>query len=331
MIFLVVFLVTFAVLAAIGAFRELSSSDQLTARVDLIRSGRVAGGFDASSKPVDLPADDRTPAGHRSGGAAWFVGRLEQTLERQGRSRRLETRLRQAGIRLRAAEFFALRVLAGLAAGILAGLTTGGLGWFLLVSIGVFLLPDLLVERAILKRRRAFATQLPDAVTAIANSLRSGFSFLQAIDVAAGELSDPIAGELAQVLRETRVDIPVEDALANLYARVPLPEVQLAVTAILIQRQVGGNLAGLLEQVGDTVRTRFRIEREMRALTAQGRLSGWIIGLMPAVLGGVIFLINRDYVRILFTDVLGQAMLVSAGMLQVIGALVIRRMVRLEV
>lgn len=330
MSFVLVFLVTFAVVATIGAIREIGSPDPVAARAADIRSGRADGGFIGLPAPADPPADRRV-AGHLSGGAAWIIGRLEQAMGRQGRSRRLEARLRQAGMRLRAAEFYALRTAVGLAAGLLAGVAIGGLGWFLLVGIGAFLLPDLLVERAVQKRHRAFAVHLSDALTAIANSLRSGFSFLQAVDVAAGELPEPIASELAQVVKETQVDIPMEDALANLYARVPLPEVQLAVTAVLIQRQVGGNLAGLLDQVGETVRTRFRIEREMRALTAQGRLSGWIIGLMPAALGGLIFLINRDYVRMLFTDVLGQAMLVAAGVLQVIGVLVIRRMVRLEV
>lgn len=327
----VVFLVTFAVVAAIAALRESRLPAPVAARVTDIRSGRAAGTFVDPPTPVEPPAEGGTTGGHLSGGAARLLGRLDASLSRRGRSRRLEARLRQAGVRLRAAEFLALRTLAGFAAGILVATATGRVAWFLLAAGAGYLLPDLLVERAILKRRRAFAAQLPDALTAVGNSLRSGFSFLQAIDVTAAEMPEPIAGELAQVVRETQVDIPVEDALANLFARVPLPEVQLAVTAVLIQRQVGGNLAGLLEQVGETVRTRFRVEREMRALTAQGRLSGWIIGLMPAVLGGVIFLINRDYIRLLFTDVLGQAMLVAAGLLQVVGALVIRRMVRPEV
>lgn len=327
----IAFLATFATVAAIAALREIRRPEAVAARVADIRAGRT-GGTAVTFPAGPEPPADRRPAGDQlRGGAGWLVARLEAAMTRRGRSRRMEARLRQAGVRLRAGEYLALRTLAGLGAGLLAGLSSGRPGWFLVGAVAGHLLPDLLVERAILKRRRAFAVQFPDALTAVGNSLRSGFSFLQAIDVAAAELPEPIAGELAQVVRETQVDIPVEDALANLYSRVPLPEVQLAVTAVLIQRQVGGNLAALLEQVGETVRTRLRVEREMRALTAQGRLSGWIIGLMPAALGGVIFVINREYIGLLFTDVLGQAMLVAAAVLQAVGALVIRRMVRPEV
>lgn len=288
---------------------------------------------------LDQPRDRAANAedgvdGDESGGfravRGLFVGWLQRSLVRRGRHRVVEARLKQAGWRLRAAEYFSLRLGGGLFLGLAAGLVRGP-AWFLPVAAAGFLLPEVLVERAIKKRRRAFVIQLPDMLTTVSNSLRTGFSFLQAVEVAAEEMERPAAVELRQVVRETQVDIPLEDALANLYVRMPIPEVQLVVTAVIIQRQVGGNLAGLLDQVGETVRMRLSLERELSALTSQGRLSGWIVGLLPIGIGGLLFFVNPHYIGLLFTDILGQVLLAGAGTLEILGAFIIRRMVRMGV
>ncbi len=137
-------------------------------------------------------------------------------LTRAGRTRPVEARLRQAGLRLRAAEYLALRLLAGLVLGVAAAVAVGSPLPFPVAAAGDFFLPELIVEQRTRRRRRAFVEQLPDALGAVANSLRSGFSFLQALEMAAEELPEPGASELMQVVRETRVDIPLEAALANL-------------------------------------------------------------------------------------------------------------------
>lgn len=327
-----VFLVAFAGTLALALAAESRRARSVGVRIDEIRSAREPLRTAALLAPPPGGEAERAPraAGFKAA-ATLLLGGLQKVLVRRGRTRRVESRLRQAGIRLRAAEFLALRVLGGLVLGLAAALVSGGWWLFLAAGAAGFLLPDLYVERRLLQRRRDFVEQIPDALGAIGNSLRSGFSFLQAVEVAAQELPDPAAGELLQVVRETQVDIPVEDALANLYERMPLPEVQLVVTAVIIQRQVGGNLAGLLEQVGDTVRMRLHVERELRALTAQGRLSGWIVGLLPVGLGGIISLFNGGYLSPLFSDVLGQVLLAAVAVMQVIGMVVIRRLVRLEV
>lgn len=329
-----VFLVAFAVTLAAALLSESRRSRSVGVRIDEIRSAREplrTAALLAACPPGEGAAEGAPRAAGFRAAAALLLGGLQKALIRRGRTRRVESRLRQAGIRLRAAEFLALRLLGGLLAGLAAALFAGGFWPFLAAGAAGFFLPDFYVERRLLRRRRDFVEQIPDALGAIGNSLRSGFSFLQAVEVAAQELPDPAAGEFLQVVRETQVDIPVEDALANLYERMPLPEVQLVVTAVIIQRQVGGNLAGLLEQVGDTVRMRLHVERELRALTAQGRLSGWIVGLLPVGLGGIISLFNRGYLSPLFSDVLGQVLLAAVAVMQVIGMLVIRRLVRLEV
>ncbi len=329
-----VFVSVFAAVFVAGMIAEIRRARSVGARLEEIRSVRGVLATAALLEPRETAeaATDREPrtAGFRAA-ASLLVGGLQKVLVRRGRSRQVEARLRQAGIRLRAAEYLALRILGGFFPGLAAAAVTGsGLSFLVLAAAGFFL-PDLYVERRLLRRRRAFVEQIPDALGAVGNSLRSGFSFLQAIEVAAEELPEPAAGELLQVVRETQVDIPLEDALANLYGRMPLQEVQLVVTAVIIQRQVGGNLAGLLEQVGETVRMRLHVERELRALTAQGRLSGWIIGLLPVGLGGMLTLFNRSYMSTLFTDLLGQVLLGVVAVMQVMGMLVIRRLVRLEV
>lgn len=324
------FLAGFAAAAAVGLLTELRPRP-VERRLDEVRAVRVPLRTESLLQgDGEAEPPRRWGAGFR-GAAAWLFGRLQQALLRRGRSRPVEARLRQAGLSLRAAEYFGLRTLAGLGAGVLGALIWRSPLAFPAVAVAAFFLPELEVERRVRRRRRAFVEQLPDGLAAIANSLRSGFSFLQAVEVAAQELPEPAASELLQMVRETQVDIAVEDALANLYARLPLPEVQLVVTAVLIQRQVGGNLAGLLEQVADTVRLRLRLERELRALTAQGRLSGWIVGLLPVGLGAFLGLVNPTYVGTLFHDALGQVLLVGAAVLQAVGVLIIRRLVRLEV
>lgn len=260
-----------------------------------------------------------------------LLGRLEGRLRPQVNARRAEMRLRQAGLRLTMGEYQALRLVAATLAAALALLVGRGQIWAFAGAAVGYWLPGFYVERTLKSRHRAFAQQLPEALTVIANSLRSGYSFLQATEAAAAELPEPLASELGQVIKETRVDIPLEVALPNLGVRMPSRELSLVVTAVLVQRQVGGNLAGLLDQVSETVRSRLRMEREVKALTAQGRLSGMIIGLLPIFLGLFISAVNPEYMSLLVREPLGQMMIGLALVMEVLGGLAIRRMVQLDI
>lgn len=317
-------------LAVIWDARSGPSPREMVAR---IRSYRAA------EPPVDPPGGDGAEGDADGGGLMGgmrgirrlVVRGLEARLAETATRRLIEARLKRAGLRLRAAEYLVMRAFWAFVPSVAAVAATRSLWLAMAVGAVGFWAPEIMVHQAARRRLALVTRQIPEALTLIANSLRSGHSFLQAVDVAAGELSKPLAGELRQLIKETRVDIALEDALANLVSRVPSPEVQLMVTAVLIQRQVGGNLAQLLEQVADTVRQRLRIEGELRSLTAQGRLSGWIIGLLPLVLGGVIFALNPEYVGLLFAEPLGRVMVGAAAAMQVAGALVIKRMVQLQV
>lgn len=239
-------------------------------------------------------------------------------------------RLRRAGLRLRAGEFLALQLVSAAAGTVMgavlrwpaAAIAGAALGWWL---------PSAYVERRIQARQRAFTLLLPDALTLIANSLRSGYSFLQAADVVARELPEPVASEFGQVVRETRVNIALEDALANLLERVGGRDLDLAVTAVLVQTQVGGNLAEVLDTIAETIRDRMRIEGQVRTLSAQGRMSGWIIGLLPVGLAAVLGMMNPDYMLLLVRHPLGWAMLAFAVISELAGVLVIRQILQVEV
>ena len=165
----------------------------------------------------------------------------------------------------------------------------------------------------------------------MANALRSGLSFLQAVEVISREMTDPIAGEFSILLKEMRLGVITEEALRNLAIRVPSTDLDLVVTSVLVQRQVGGNLAVILDTIGATVRERLQIKGEIRTLTAQGRMSGWIVGLIPIFMVGILMILNREYIMALFTEPLGHIFLACGVVLQIIGALIIRNIIDIDV
>ena len=146
----------------------------------------------------------------------------------------------------------------------------------------------------------------------------------------ADESPEPLAGEFRAVFEEQRFGLPFEDALLGLGDRINLPDVRILITAILVQREVGGNLAEILEKVADTMRARFTIRRQVRVFTVQGRMSGYILAALPIVVGSFIFLINNEYMSVLFVHPIGKALLGFAAFLQFMGFLWIRKIVNVE-
>jgi len=243
---------------------------------------------------------------------------------------RLDQVLRSAGIRLKTRE---LLLLVGVT---VTALTTGG--WLLGMGYGpglasLVVLPVVVIKLVQVFRSRRqlqLSRQVGEALALMANSLRSGYSLLQALETVSWDLPEPMQGELRQVLKETAVSIEVETALRRLVERNHCADLELMVTAILIQRQVGGNLAEVLDNIGATIRERTRIAGEVRTLTAQGRMSGLIIGGLPFALGAVLMVINPDYVSVLFTHDVGRIILGVALAGQLVGLVFIRRLVDLK-
>lgn len=244
----------------------------------------------------------------------------------------LEMRMLRAGLPLRSGEFIVLCFASATLLAMLFLLLGGGqLVAGVTGAVAGFFFPFILVNMKIARRMKAFNSQLGDALILIANSLRTGYSFMQASDMVAQEMRPPISSEFSRAVKEMNLGVTIEDALGNLGKRINSEDLDLVLTAVLIQRQVGGNLSEVLDNIARTIRERVRIRGEIRTLTAQGRISGIIVSLLPVVLGLVIYLLNPEYVKLLFVHPVGKIMLGVAGLGQVIGIIVIRRIVDIEV
>ena len=181
------------------------------------------------------------------------------------------------------------------------------------------------------RRLNKFASQLPDALELIARALRAGHSLAAGFHLVSQESSNPIAKEFGQVFEEQNLGIPFEEALENLAERVPNLDLKFFVTAIVLQRQTGGDLAEILDKIGRLIRERFQIWGQVQALTGEGRLSGVVLLALPPLLFVTVYRLNPEYLSLLFTDELGKKMLVGGIVMQIVGALVIRKIVNIRV
>ncbi len=246
------------------------------------------------------------------------------------RQHKLELELAKADIDMTAAEFVALNALCGLGPLLLVVLGQRLMVALLLCLIGM-IIPQLYLRSRQRKRAAQFAAQIPDALTMIANALKAGHSFLQASELVAEEMAAPISTEFKRALKEMNLGLTTEAALLNMVQRVDSEDFDMVVTAVLIQRQVGGNLAEVLDSIAFTIRERLRIKGEIKTLTAQGRISGLVISLLPLGIGFFVFVINPSYMMELFTQPLGQVMIVAGVVGQLIAAVLIKGIVTIEV
>jgi tight adherence protein B len=199
--------------------------------------------------------------------------------------------------------------------------------------IGLFLavLPIfwLLMRRK--RRLRKFASQLTQALELIARALRAGHSLASGLSLVAQEMSDPIGSEFNRTFEEQNLGIPMEQALENMTTRVPNLDLKFFVTAVVLQRQTGGDLAEILDKIGSLIRERFQIWGQVQALTGEGRLSGIVLLALPPALFAVVYRMNPEYLMLLFTDPMGKKMLVGGIVMQLLGALLIRKIVNIRV
>jgi tight adherence protein B len=218
-------------------------------------------------------------------------------------------------------------VLVALVAGIVTrapwGLPVGGV-----VGFG---LPFLFLKVKRTRRLRAFEEQFPEALDLIARALKAGHAFATGLKMAADELPEPVGPEFRKTFDEQNFGLPMKDALDNLAHRIPILDVRFFVTAVLIQRETGGNLAEILENLGFVVRERFKILRQVRVYTAHGRFTGYVLLALPAVLGIALSFINPEHMNLLFRESMGHMLLGVALVMQVIGFLWIKQVIKIEV
>lgn len=245
--------------------------------------------------------------------------------------KRLRLAMLRADLRLRPAEWIALCAASGATVCLFGLLITHLLGTGLILGMIGLLLPIAILKTRQSARRRRFDAQTPDALMLLTSSLRAGHAFLQAMQTVATELPAPLADEFAWASGEAQLGVPLETALARMVERVQSPDLDLIVTAILIQLPLGGNLAEVLDAIAETIRERVKMQGEVSTLTAEGRLSAIVLIALPAALALLLHLRNPAYFQPLLDTVAGHGMIGGAVAGQVIGALIIQRMVRLDV
>lgn len=200
-----------------------------------------------------------------------------------------------------------------------------------LIALGALIAPFCFV---LFRRRRQFnkfSALLPDAMDLISRALQAGHSLTAALDLVGQEIADPVGKEFRRVSEEQNLGLPLRDALLNLANRVPIPDVRFLVAAMLIQRETGGNLVEVLNKTTTLLRDRMRLQGEIRIYTAQGRLTGWILCLLPIVMFFALTAINPNYTAPLVDEPLGQHLLIAGAVFMILGILVIRRIVRIKV
>lgn len=259
-----------------------------------------------------------------------LVESISSGLGRIQNGQKLELLMQQADWPLHGTEFEAILLLWGLLVGFITFLVTLKGSMFFLGAIVAILLGFLLLALRIRRRRKKFTNQLGDMLTMVANALRAGFSFMQAFELISREMDAPMGKEVRLVVNEVNLGNTLETALDNMQKRVVSPDFELVVTAVLIQRQVGGDLAQILDTISETIEERIRMRRETQTLTAQGRLSGWVLALIPLVLGGFLSVVNPGYLQPLFETELGKMCMIGAIVSELIGILVIRRIVDIK-
>ena len=238
--------------------------------------------------------------------------------------------LARANLKLRVAEYYYIRIGASLALGVLLFVLRDPVSGIIGFVLGYFL-PRFWVGRKIGGRLKGFNKQLPDTITLLSNSLRAGSSFLQSIELVSREGGPPMSEEMGRVVREVNLGLGMEEALHNLVRRIKSDDLDLMVTAIGIQQQVGGNLAEILDTIAFTIRERVRIKGEINTLTAQGRVSGYLVAFLPIGLGAALNMINPSFMEPLFTQTLGRILIGVGAVMMTIGFLAIRKITDIKV
>ena len=310
-----VFVAVVALVAGVGAMLSSSQATQVEDRLEALTGSATTAGSPESTALLTTSLDE---------------GRnlADEFLSNFGDVRRF---LAQADVRLSTYQFLGL-IVALAAVGVVGTLFLRMPVFFApLAGITLGVLP---VAYVYIKRKRrvaAFARQLPDALELIGRALRAGHSLAAGFNLVGDEMSEPIASEFARCYDEQNFGIPLEEALEGMTERVPNLDLRFFATAVILQRQTGGDLAEILDKIGSLIRQRFQIWGQIQALTGEGRLSGIVLLALPPVLFVVMYRLNPDYVMVLFTDPIGKLMLTIAVVLQLVGAVVIKKIINIKV
>ncbi|TYQ12973.1 UNVERIFIED_CONTAM: tight adherence protein B [Acetivibrio alkalicellulosi] len=249
--------------------------------------------------------------------------------------RKTQFELQRAHVLLKPEEYITISIILagviGLFSFALFSISSYALFFAILGAIIGWIIPSIFLKIKIKKRVKQINDQLSDAIVLISNSLKAGYSFFQSVDIVAKEMTGPMSEEFTLLQKEVNFGTTTEKALENLVNRVSSDDLELVVTAVLIQRQIGGNLAEVLDNISSTIRERIRIKGEIKTVTAQGRMSGLIIALLPPGLTLILFLINKEHISRLFIDPLGWGIVGFSIFMELMGIYFIKKIVNIEV
>jgi tight adherence protein B len=319
---IVIALVVFAVVA-VAVFVAMSLLDERNARARVLRD-RLS--------TIQKPAEQVTPdLALLRDEVLSRIPAFDTFLRRSERVSALQKMLAQGDVDIRAGNFL---MICGVSAVVLAAIAVFAgnnllFGWA--GGLLGFFLPYAYASHMRTKRFAKFEEKFPEAIDTLARAVRAGHAFTTALEMIANEVSEPVAGEFRQLYEEQKFGLPVRDALINLADRVPLVDIKFFVTAVMLQRETGGNLAEILDNLSYVIRERFKILRQVRVHTAQGRLTMVLLMALPPTIVVVMLTINRGFIWPLFTDPLGHALIVGGITLQTMGYFVIRKIIRIQV
>jgi tight adherence protein B len=256
---------------------------------------------------------------------------FDSLLRRSARVSAIQESLLQAGMKFRAGNFLVLYLICGGAAAFAAFVWSRNpaIAWAALI-VAAFV-PYGFVSYRRQKRFEKIEELFPEAIDTLARAVRAGHAFTTALEMISNEISEPLAGEIRQLFEEQKFGMPVRDALMNLTERVPLVDIKFFVTAVMLQRETGGNLAEILDNLSYVIRERFKIQRQVRVHTAQGRVTMLLLMGMPPTVVAVLSVFSPEYVDPLFHDKIGHALLVASIALQTVGYFVIRKVIKIQV
>lgn len=317
LVFLGVFLVTVLLMVAMGT----GASKEVKERLASLQSTFGRAGSESDQEVADIRKEELLSS------LPW----LNRLLIKADVAPRLRLILYQADVKWTVGGLLLMSISAWVVAGFVLWLRTGSLPPAILLSAIFAAAPLGYVLRQRGRRFSRFEQGLPQAMDIVVSALRAGHSLISALGIMARESPEPISGEFRKCFDEQNYGLDLRTAMLNLATRVPIQDMRMIVTAILIQRESGGNLAEVLEKVAHVIRERFRLKRQIRVHTAQGRLTGWILSLLPVVLGLLLYLVNPEHMSVLWKRPVGLKLMYAATVMTIIGALIIRKIVRIRV
>jgi tight adherence protein B len=313
------------VVVALAAFYIVTVFDQRSAQARLLKE-RLADESKAPERTAEeelaLMRDEQLSN----------IPILDNLLRRSERVSAIQKMLVQGGLSMKAGNFLGLCAASGFAALLLGYIFSNrriDVAWVALL-IG-FVLPYSYASYKRNKRFQKFDELFPEAIDTLARAVRAGHAFTTALEMITNEINEPIAGEFRQLYEEQKFGMPVRDALINLTERVPSVDVKFFVTAVMLQRETGGNLAEILDNLSYVIRERFKIQRQVRVYTAQGRLTMALLMGMPPIIVVVMMSLNPAFIQPLFSDPIGHTLVVGGITLQTVGYFVIRKIIRIQV